>query len=88
MTLWVNGAVVNRWPDCEVPKGYVGLEAEGYRIEFRNVKVKSLEDQCPRAEISSRTVARCDSSRRRDARDHAEPASARLRRDGCAQPDS
>ena len=43
MTLWVNGAVTNRWLECEVPKGYVGLEAEGYRIEFRNVKVKSLE---------------------------------------------
>jgi hypothetical protein len=43
MTLWVNGAVVNQWPDCEVRAGYVGLEAEGFRIEFRNVKVKSLE---------------------------------------------
>ena len=43
MTLWVNGAVTNQWHDCEVPKGYVGLEAEGYRIEFRNVKVKPLD---------------------------------------------
>ena len=43
MTLWVNGAIVNRWNDCEVSKGYVGLEAEGFRIEFRNVKVKPLE---------------------------------------------
>jgi hypothetical protein len=42
MTLWVNGAVTNEWHDCQVPKGYVGLEAEGWRIEFRNVKVKSL----------------------------------------------
>jgi hypothetical protein len=42
MTLWVNGAVANQWPDCEVTKGYVGLEAEGWRIEFRNVKLKSL----------------------------------------------
>ncbi len=40
--LWVNGETVNRWDDCRVPKGYVGLEAEGYRIEFRNVKVKPL----------------------------------------------
>jgi dienelactone hydrolase len=43
MTLWVNGAVANRWNDCEVKKGHVGLEAEGWRIEFRNVKVKPLD---------------------------------------------
>jgi Domain of Unknown Function (DUF1080) len=43
MTLWVNGAVTSQWHDCEVPRGYVGLEAEGYRIEFRNVKVKPLD---------------------------------------------
>jgi hypothetical protein len=43
MTLWVNGDVTNRWLDCEVTKGYIGLEAEGYRIEFRNVKLKPLE---------------------------------------------
>jgi hypothetical protein len=43
MTLWVNGAVTTRWPECEVPRGYVGLEAEGYRIEFRNVKLKMLD---------------------------------------------
>jgi hypothetical protein len=40
ISLWVNGAVISTWHDCAVPKGYVGLEAEGYRIEFRNVKVK------------------------------------------------
>jgi hypothetical protein len=43
MTLWVNGAVTTQWHDCEVPKGYVGLEAEGFRIQFRNVKLKPLE---------------------------------------------
>jgi len=43
MTLWVNGGVTNKWRECDVPRGYVGLEAEGYRIEFRNVKVKSLD---------------------------------------------
>jgi hypothetical protein len=42
MTLWVNGAVTCEWHDCQVPRGYVGLEAEGYRIEFRNVKLKPL----------------------------------------------
>jgi hypothetical protein len=42
VTLWVNGAVTNEWHDCQVPRGHVGLEAEGWRIEFRNVKVKPL----------------------------------------------
>jgi hypothetical protein len=40
--LKVNGDTTNEWHDCPVPKGYVGLEAEGWRIEFRNVKVKPL----------------------------------------------
>ena len=47
MTLWVNGAVTNEWHDCEVKKGHVGLEAEGWRIEFRNVKLKPLDDTKP-----------------------------------------
>jgi hypothetical protein len=42
MSLWVNGAITNEWHDCEVPKGYLGLEAEGWKIEFRNVKFKPL----------------------------------------------
>ena len=42
MTLWVNGGVTCVWHDSEVPRGYVGLEAEGYRIEFRNVLLKPL----------------------------------------------
>jgi hypothetical protein len=45
MTLWVNGADTTHWQACEVPRGYVGLEAEGWRIEFRNVKVKTLENK-------------------------------------------
>jgi hypothetical protein len=43
MTLWVNGAVVNEFGACEVPRGYVGLEAEGHRMEFRNLKLKTLD---------------------------------------------
>jgi hypothetical protein len=43
VALWVNGAVVNDFASCDVPRGYVGLEAEGYRIEFRNLKVKRLQ---------------------------------------------
>jgi len=42
ITLWVNGAVVNDFLECEVPRGYIGLEAEGYRVEFRNVRLKRL----------------------------------------------
>ena len=53
MSLWVNGADVNRWLECEVPKGYVGLEAEGYRIEFRSVKVKPF----PKTSAANNDVA-------------------------------
>jgi hypothetical protein len=42
ITLWVNGAITNEWHRCEMLKGYVGLEAEGWRIEFRNVKFKAF----------------------------------------------
>ncbi len=42
LTLWVNGAVTCEVNDCGNPKGLVGLEGEGYRIEFRNLKVKEL----------------------------------------------
>jgi hypothetical protein len=42
LTLWVNGAVTCGIKDCGNPKGLVGLEGEGYRIEFRNLKVKEL----------------------------------------------
>jgi hypothetical protein len=43
LTLWVNGAVTCRFDDCGQDKGRVGLEGEGYRIEFRNLKVKPIE---------------------------------------------
>jgi hypothetical protein len=42
LRLWVNGAVTNEWNECEVPKGYLGVEGEGWRIEFRSLKVKAL----------------------------------------------
>jgi hypothetical protein len=42
LTLWVNGAVTCQFRDCGLEKGRVGLEGEGYRIEFRNLKVKEL----------------------------------------------
>ncbi len=42
MTLWVNGDVTGVLDSLEVMRGYIGLEAEGYRIEFRNLKLKEL----------------------------------------------
>lgn len=42
MTLWVNGDVTAAVDNLDVLKGYIGLEAEGYRIEFRNLKLKEL----------------------------------------------
>ena len=42
LTLWVNGAVTCQFQDCGSEKGYLGLEGEGYRIEFRNLKLKAL----------------------------------------------
>lgn len=43
LTLWVNGAVTCQYTECGNPKGFLGLEGEGYRIEFRNLKVKALQ---------------------------------------------
>lgn len=42
LTLWVNGAITCQFSDCGQDKGCVGLEGEGYRIEFRNLKLKTL----------------------------------------------
>ena len=43
LTLWVNGAVTCRSENCGAPRGHVGVEGEGYRIEFRNLKIKELK---------------------------------------------
>ena len=43
ITLWINGAVTSEWDQCPVPRGYFGLEAEGFYIEFNNIKAKPLE---------------------------------------------
>ncbi|MCC7173828.1 MAG: DUF1080 domain-containing protein [Bryobacterales bacterium] len=42
MTLWVNGDVTAVVDNLEVMRGYIGLEAEGYLIQFRNLKLKEL----------------------------------------------
>jgi hypothetical protein len=42
LSLWVNGAFTSEI-EVDVPRGHFGLEAEGWRIEFRNLKIKPLE---------------------------------------------
>jgi hypothetical protein len=42
ITLSVNGEVSAEFAAPEVPEGYLGLEAEGFRIEFRNINYKLL----------------------------------------------
>lgn len=42
LTLWVNGFVTAELPDCGQAKGYLGLEGEGYHIQFRNLRLKEL----------------------------------------------
>jgi hypothetical protein len=44
LSLWVNGAVTSEVA-IDVPRGHLGLEAEGWRIEFRNLKVRPLGGQ-------------------------------------------
>ena len=41
VSVWLNGAVVTTWADCQVPKGHVGLQAEFWYIEFRNLKYRN-----------------------------------------------
>ena len=42
VTLAVNGAVVNEANGIALRKGYLGLEAEGHEITFRNIKLTPL----------------------------------------------
>lgn len=37
-----NGAKQSKFTRCNHPVGYLGLEAEGSRIEFRRLRVKPL----------------------------------------------
>lgn len=42
ITLSVNGAVVNTLAGVALRKGYIGLEAEGFEIAFRNIRIRPL----------------------------------------------
>ncbi len=41
VSLWVNGGSASEMK-CEVRRGFFGLEAEGYRVEYRNIRLKAL----------------------------------------------
>jgi len=43
LSVWFNGAVTCAYPDCEMQRGYIAVESEGYKIEFRNLKLKELK---------------------------------------------
>jgi len=43
ITLSVNGAVVNDLTGVGLRRGYIGLEAEGYEIAFRNLRLQELK---------------------------------------------
>jgi len=40
VSVWVNGATTCTWDKCPVTRGHVGLQAEFFFIEFRNLKFK------------------------------------------------
>ncbi|TWU41722.1 3-keto-disaccharide hydrolase [Novipirellula artificiosorum] len=42
ISLWVNGEMTCEFETCGRAQGHLGLEGEGYRIEFRNLKLKPL----------------------------------------------
>jgi hypothetical protein len=42
LKVWFNGAEVSQFSACDLPAGYLALEAEGYPIEFRNLRLKAL----------------------------------------------
>ena len=42
LTLSINGEVVNELTGVGLRRGYIGLEAEGYEITFRNFRLKPL----------------------------------------------
>ncbi len=43
ITVRVNGKLATSWEDCPILRGHVGLQAEYYAIEFKNLKFKPLD---------------------------------------------
>ncbi len=40
--VWANGGNIIKWKACEVTSGFLGLESEGFPVEFRHVAIKKL----------------------------------------------
>ena len=40
ITAWLNVAEVTTWKDCSLTEGHIGLQAEFFTVEFRNLKFK------------------------------------------------
>lgn len=43
LKLAVNGAVASELPGVGLRRGYIGFEAEGYEVTFRNIKLKLMD---------------------------------------------
>jgi hypothetical protein len=43
LTVWLNGGDTCTYDKCDVPRGYVAVESEGYAVEFRNLKLKETK---------------------------------------------
>jgi hypothetical protein len=43
VSMSVNGAVVSEVGGCGLRRGYIGFEAEGFEVTFRNIKLKTLD---------------------------------------------
>ncbi len=56
ITLAVNGEVVTRGEMCSPSKGYICLESEGGRVDYRNLRIRELPD----TPIADRDVAQAD----------------------------
>lgn len=53
--LHVNGKEVSGGGDCSYAKGYIGLEAEGAPVEFRNLKIQELPGSASPADRTAPT---------------------------------
>ena len=43
ITLAVNGEIVNELSNVGLRRGYIGLEAEGFEIAFKNLKLQEIK---------------------------------------------
>src|SRR5262245_8866006 len=43
ITVVINGKTSCAWNDCRTPRGHIGMQAEFFNIEFKNLKYKELK---------------------------------------------